>query len=135
MVKSSETFSDDWMFIKEKLDVALTPPGKREHEKKKKANRKSLVAGLIDYFVKDTKAKRAPGAGHSRYEYALDIPEDRVRQCAVLKAIVWEAIINDANIATLERKARTIVRGLFEEFHDWTNRPENGRVNARFGPS
>lgn len=37
----------------------------------------------------------------------------------MLKAIVWEAIINDQNIATLERKACRIIDGLFEELCKW----------------
>jgi dGTPase len=37
-------------------------------------------------------------------------------ECHLLKQVVWEAIIDDERIATLERKAKTIVRSLFEEF-------------------
>ena len=37
-------------------------------------------------------------------------------ECYLLKQVVWEAIINDERIATLERKAKTIVGSLFKEF-------------------
>lgn len=122
MVKSRRTFGEDWAFIEEKIGKALMQPEKREHEKMKKAKRKALVADLIDYFISETKAKKAKktqGGRHSRYEYSLDRPTHKVSECAVLKAIVWEAIINDENIATLERKACSIIRGLFDELHDW----------------
>lgn len=117
IVKSLQTFS--WAFIERKIGDALRKSEKREDEKTKKAKRKSLIAGLIDYFVRETKAKRVDGCSHSRYQYSLDIPEKKASDCALLKAIVWEAIINDEKIATLERKACTIIRGLFHEFHDW----------------
>jgi dGTPase len=118
MIKSVQTFSEDWTFVELKITEALAPPGKQEHERKKKAKRKELVADLIDYFVRQTMAKRVEGLGHSRYDYSVDVPRQQASQCALLKAIVWQAIINDEKIATLERKACIIVRGLFEEFHD-----------------
>ncbi len=37
-------------------------------------------------------------------------------KCNMLKSIVWELIINDERVATLQRKAETIVRRLFDEF-------------------
>jgi dGTPase len=120
MVLSPQTFRNDWEFIERKISEALTPPGKQEHEKRRKAQRKALVAGLIDYFINETKAKEEGSIDHSRYEHSLDVPEHKRNECALLKAIVWQAIISDEKIATVERKACSIIRGLFEELRDQT---------------
>jgi dGTPase len=119
MVTSAKTFNEDWGFVERKVGPALARP---EDEKKWKAQRKVLVANLIDYFVSEARAVDVGGEGHSRYQHSLDISEEKRNQCALLKAIVWQAIINNEKNATLSRKACTILDGLFNEFADFSKK-------------
>lgn len=83
----------------------------------KKAKRRDLIIGLIDEFIQATRAKKRTGKSFpSRYQYELEIEQDKEVKCKILKSLVWELIITDERIATLRRKAETIIRSLFEEF-------------------
>ncbi len=83
----------------------------------KKAKRRDLITGLIDEFIQASRAKKRPGKSFpSRYQYELEIEQDKEVKCKILKALVWELIITDERIATLRRKAEKIVRTLFTEF-------------------
>jgi dGTPase len=88
-----------------------------DSEKERKGERKDLISGYINSFVNSTKPeKRKDGHRFSRYQYTL-VPDERQElKCNMLKCIVWELIINDERVATLQRKAETIVRRLYDEF-------------------
>jgi len=88
-----------------------------DSEKERKGERKDLISACINSFVTSTKPeKRNGGPKFSRYEYRI-VPDERQElKCNMLKSIVWELIINDERVATLQRKAETIVRRLFDEF-------------------
>jgi dGTPase len=88
-----------------------------DSEKERKSERKALISGYINSFVNSTKPeKRNGGHGFSRYKYEIAPDKRQKLKCNMLKSIVWELIINDERVATLQRKAEIIVRRLFDEF-------------------
>lgn len=85
-------------------------------EFKSKARRKEAISDTVSSFVKaatwdDVDDHNTP----ARYTRKLVINPAQERQCKVLKELAWELIITDEHLATLERKAQNIVRGLFRE--------------------
>jgi dGTPase len=88
-----------------------------DSEKERKGDRKDLISSYINSFVNSTKAdKRNQGHEFSRYEYTIVPDKQQELKCNMLKSIVWQLIINDERVATLQRKAEIIVRRLFDEF-------------------
>jgi dGTPase len=109
----------DYNSVFQEIQKALSPTGgigNNRRERARKAQRKSAMADLINSFIDRTGCKANAGKKPTRYQYSLDIPKEVRNECHLLKQVVWEAIIDDERIATLERKAKTIVRSLFEEF-------------------
>lgn len=108
-------YNSIYQMIRKAFPTALGTNNNRR-ERARKAQRKSVMADLINSFIDRTHTKTNAGKKPTRYQYSLDIPKEVTNECYLLKQVVWEAIINDERIATLERKAKTIVRSLFEEF-------------------
>lgn len=136
--KQRRAFGKDWDFLAGKIIKALNPV---PNESDRKAQRKSLVADLINYFIEGTKATQIRNAGVTRYRHALYIPGQKYTQCHLLKAIVWEAIIANERIVTLERKAKKIIQALFRELTQWGEQdaeqiyPQDFRERFRKGMS
>jgi dGTPase len=109
----------DYASVFQEIQKAFSTAGGNDNnrrERARKAQRKSVMADLINSFIDKTGYKTNAGKKPTRYQYSLDIPPEVRNECYLLKQVVWEAIINDERIATLERKAKTIVRSLFKEF-------------------
>jgi dGTPase len=88
-----------------------------ESEQQRKGKRRDLIAGLIHTFITTSSLKkRSRDSRFSRYEYCLRLEPKEELRCNILKALVWELVINDERVATLQRKAETLVKALFEEF-------------------
>ena len=86
-------------------------------EFERKGRRRDLISGLIHGFITSVKAmKRDPSGRGTRYQYRLSVSPIEELRCNILKSLVWELIIDDVRIATLGRKATTIVGVLFDEF-------------------
>lgn len=103
-----------WDDIISKINQATSH---EESATKRKGIRRDLIANLIHNFIIASKAtKREGGPYHSRYQYTLQIEPDIETKCKMLKSLVWELIINDEHVATLQRKASIIVERLFKEF-------------------
>ena len=109
----------DYTFVCQEVQKAFFITGGTENsrrERARKAQRKSVMADLINSFIDNTGYKIDGSKKPTRYQYSLDIPKEVKNECYLLKQVVWEAIISDERIATLRRKAKTIVGSLFEEF-------------------
>lgn len=103
-----------WKDIVKKIHDASKPISNYE---KQKGNRRDIISNLIHTFIIASKAKRRTKRNiPSRYQFTLVIEPKIELKCEILKLLVWELIINDANVATLERKATKIVKTLFEEY-------------------
>jgi dGTPase len=74
------------------------------------------MADIIDWFISNTSCTIDQNKKPTRYQCSLKIPDEVKNECYLLRQVVWEAIISDERIATLERKAKTIIGSLFEEF-------------------
>jgi dGTPase len=112
-----ERLGDDWnqTIWKEILDRIGQVSPYRATAQERKGKRRDLIASLIDEFIQATAPNRKGGRYPSRYQYELKVKHQKEVKCRMLKSLVWELIINDERIATLQRKARTIVQTLFEE--------------------
>jgi len=86
-------------------------------ELERKGRRRDTIASLIHLFITSSKAKARKGSSHpSRYQIELKINPKEELMCCMLKKLVWELIITDEHLSTLQRKASIIVTRLFEEF-------------------
>src|SRR5919108_4745016 len=94
-----------------------------DSERERKGDRKDLISRYIYCFVKNTASdRRQNGPGFSRYQYILVPAKDQELKCKMLKSLVWELIINDERVVTLQRKASKIVDVLFDEFTRFNDR-------------
>jgi len=109
----------DLEFVQQHIKEAYPDSGTEHY---RKAKRKTIMAELINYFISNTSCKPNRATHLTRYQWLLDIPPYVGNRCRLLKTIVWEAIMVDERIATLERKAKTIVGTLFEEFTQWSRK-------------
>lgn len=86
-------------------------------EIERKGKRRDLISHLIHSFITSSRpTKRKSAQSWSRYEFELVTDPKQELECNILKSLVWELIINDERVATLQRKARTIIGTLFDEF-------------------
>lgn len=105
--------------VYQKVQDAFFIPGGTKYNRRelaRKAKRKSVMADLIDWFISSTNCEMDQSRKPTRYQCSLRVPDEVRDACHILKRIVWEAIISDERIATLERKAKTIIGILFDEF-------------------
>ena len=115
-----------WASIAERIKQALSESATENaisisQEHARKARRKSVTSALIHEFITSTSATVDPGKTPSRYQPRLVPSNEAQARCLILKRIVWEAIISNERVATLERKARSIVQLLFDAFKDPSN--------------
>jgi len=113
-VGNSDWDEQIWKDVVGKISEASKTNGSYE---KQKGRRRDVISNLIHTFVTGTKAKKRSETGlPSRYEYTLKIKSKTELTCKILKYLVWELIIDNEHIVTLERKATKIVNTLFDEF-------------------
>jgi len=113
---------DDYRYVYSKIQEAFFVPGGVDvrREQVRKAQRKTAMADLIDWFISSTECVNNESGKSTRYQHSLKTPDKVRNTCYYLEQIVRKAIISDERIVTLERKAKTIVGSLFEEFTRWS---------------
>ena len=105
------------------LEILHKVSGSYESELVRKGDRKDTISALIYGFITSTKPeKRTEKPPWSRYEYELKIDSQKELECNILKSLVWELIINDERVSTLQRKAVNIVNRLFDELTKFSDR-------------
>ena len=102
-----------WEDITNRIRVASEEKGTNRDMK---GRRKDLVSHFVDEFVHGFEVrKRTSSHEASRYDYRFKPTETYATKCEILEAVVWELIIRDDRVATLEKRAKNIVGRLFEE--------------------
>jgi len=83
----------------------------------RKAKRTERIAQLIHKFITTTKVEQRKDFKKyaSRYRFTLKSDQRMKIKCKMLKQLVWEMILNDERVTTLERKGQLIVHDLFKQ--------------------
>lgn len=53
-----------------------------------------------------------------RYRHVVEPKKEVEIKCTILKRLVWETIISDERVATLERKGQNVITALFSQLTD-----------------
>lgn len=104
-------------WVLEKLAFVEEQPDERS----RKAARKSLTSQLIHEFVTAAVRELRPTAlptSTDRYRYTIRVDPVQQDHAAALKNIMFRLMVEDVRVATLENKAKRIIRGLFDIFSD-----------------
>lgn len=118
----------------EAIEIVKRAASKRrgDSEFDKKARRKGVISDMISRFIRATNLTSASGKNNPpRYCRDLVIDSDSRSLCNALVEIVWQLIISDERLATLERKAEIVVEGLFNEL----TKDEDWRVLTKLYPA
>jgi len=109
----NKDYSASWEAAFDDAKKACRVEGKNELEKK--ANRKKRIADMIHKFIIST-GSALRDIPSPRYRRTLDLDEVTRGRCEIIKKLVWEYVINDEKLATLEKKGTRIVSELFNIF-------------------
>lgn len=85
-----------------------------------KIRRKKFIANLVHEFMSNTTFPERSNSTSlpQRYRRTVEPRKEVEIKCAILKRLVWETIISDERVATLERKGQNVITTLFDQLTD-----------------
>lgn len=107
-----------WLWIIEQIEGLSNR--KEGADGELKVRRKKFIADLVHDLMSNTEFPERQNSKNlaQRYRYEVKPKKEVEIKCAILKRLVWETIISDERVATLERKGQNVITTLFNQLTD-----------------